>query len=196
MEQKPRATTPQKESPAENRIAVDLNKVAMKPFDPQLRRAAFSCGRSNMDRYLHESAEDQHKRSNSRIYYAVHNDQIIGYYSLAAASRNPNAISADAIKRFARILNAPCVYLGMFATHTACQRQGVGQKMMVHAMETTLRVAELIGVYALILDAVDQDVAERYRKWGFEYFIEGKAEYKMYIPLGTIRSAVQRAAKK
>jgi GNAT superfamily N-acetyltransferase len=171
---------------------IDLTKVEIKPFDRKLRRAAFSCGRDNMDNFLKKSAEDQHKKFRQRVYYAVYENQIVGYYTLSAASRDPNHISEEAIKLFGqKILNAPCVYLGMFATDTPYQRQGVGRKMMVHAMETTLRVAELIGVYALILDAADAEVAERYQKWGFDYFIEGRAEYKMYIPLGTIKSAIR-----
>lgn len=168
----------------------DLSKVEIKPFDPRLRRAAFSCGRTNMDNFLKKSAPDQHKKSSCRTYLAVSNDEIVGYYTLSAASRDPNILSEEAIKRFGVILSAPCVYLGMFATDSKFQRRGIGQKMMVHAMEITAKVSELVGVYALILDAADAEVAERYEKWGFEYFVEGKAEYKMYMPLGTIKSAI------
>jgi hypothetical protein len=189
QERPPRPAAASSETDPQNKI--DLARVEIKPFDRKLRRAAFSCGRDNMDNFLKKSAEDQHKKFRQRVYYAVYENQIVGYYTLSAASRDPNHISDEAIKLFGLILNAPCVYLGLFATDIPCQRQGVGRKMMVHAMEMTAKAAEFIGVYALILDAADAEVAERYRKWGFEYFIKGKAEYRMYIPLGTIKSGLQ-----
>ena len=63
--------------------------------------------------------------------------------------------------------------------------------MMVHAMRQTLAVAEIVGVYALTLDAIDEDMARRYNKWGFDYFEPG--QLWMYIPLPTIRAAIQAA---
>jgi GNAT superfamily N-acetyltransferase len=142
-----------------------------------------------MDKFLRESAHDQHRKFRNRVYLATLDGKTIGYYTLSAASREPEKISPEAEKLFARIKSAPCIYLGMFAVDSKFQRNGVGRKMMVHAMETTLSAAEIVGVYALILDGADAEVSERYKKWGFEYFIEGKAEFKMYIPIVTMQSA-------
>jgi hypothetical protein len=62
---------------------------------------------------------------------------------------------------------------------------------MLHAMKKTLEVSDLIGIYALTLTAIDSDTANRYAKWGFVPFIEG--ELDMFIPLGTIRTALTAA---
>ena len=179
------------EEPKKSKI--DLREITIKPFDPKPRRAAFSCGQPNIDNFLRKSAEDQHKKYQCRVYYAVHGDKIVGFYSLAAASRDPRIVSEGALKKFERILSTPCIYLGMIGVQSELQDCGIGKLLMIHAMETTLKVADLIGVYALILDARNAEVAARYQKWGFEFFIEG--ELAMYIPLGTMRNAVQPPAK-
>ncbi len=60
--------------------------------------------------------------------------------------------------------------------------------MMLDAMNKTLEIAERCGVYAMILDAVDAEKAEFYRKLGFYFFLEG--ELSMFMPLSEIRAAL------
>jgi hypothetical protein len=73
---------------------------------------------------------------------------------------------------------------------------GVGKKLMIHAMETTVQVAELVGIYALILQAADKPLGKRYKKWGFEYFLgeEEKPQPNMFIALETIKKAKAKTA--
>jgi len=92
---------------------------------------------------------------------------------------------------FERVKVAPCIYLSMIGVDKQFQGKGIGKTLMVDAMRTTLRVAEMVGVYALILDALDKEVAKRYERWGFEYFIEGAL--RMYIPLSQIREAAAQS---
>jgi GNAT superfamily N-acetyltransferase len=117
---------------------VALERVTIGSFDKTIRREPFTCGHVRIDNFLKHSAEDQHRKSYNRVYYAVYEEQLAGYYSLAAASRDPRHISLDAVKRFAAILSAPCVYLGMLAVDKELQGCGIGKKLMVHAMERTL----------------------------------------------------------
>jgi len=78
----------------------------------------------------------------------------------------------------------------MIGVQEDCQGSGVGKLLMLHAMGKTLMVADLIGLYALTLDADNNDLAEKYKRWGFEFFVEG--ELAMYMPIGTIRDALGR----
>jgi len=74
----------------------------------------------------------------------------------------------------------------MIGVQEEYQGCGLGRLFMLHAMKKTLEVADLVGLYALTLDALDDEVAARYQRWGFEKFIEG--ELSMFIPVPTIRS--------
>jgi len=175
--------------------AIHLDNIKIGHFDSSIRRNSFSCGRVNIDNFLKKSAPNQHKKCHSRVYYALLGDQLIGYYCLAAASRPPLEMSEEAAEFFARINNVPCLYLGMIAVQKEFQGNGIGKKLMVHAMETTARVSDLVGIYALILQAADQEVAGRYAKWGFAYFTgeESKNQPNMFIALATIKKALQSA---
>jgi GNAT superfamily N-acetyltransferase len=78
----------------------------------------------------------------------------------------------------------------MIATLERLQGNGIGKVLMLHAFAQTLRVAEHAGVYALTLEAIDEEKAATYKRWGFERFIEG--ELLMYIPLATVRTVLSQ----
>jgi GNAT superfamily N-acetyltransferase len=120
---------------------------------------------------------------------------LAGFCSLAAASRNAVLISEQAIEYFERISHAPCIYLGMLGVHEKWQGNGIAKKLMIHAMEATVQVAELVGIYALILQAGDADLAKMYKKWGFTYFLveEEKPQPNMFIALETIKKGAAEA---
>jgi GNAT superfamily N-acetyltransferase len=61
----------------------------------------------------------------------------------------------------------------MIATLKRLQGNGIGKILMLHAFAQTLRVAEYAGVYALTLEAINEEKASTYHRWGFERFIQG-----------------------
>ena len=120
-----------------------------------------------------------------RVYDAHLDGTLVGFYYLVASSNPPDMVSEEAAEKFGRVKAAPCVYLGMVGTHAEYQRNGIGRVLMLDAMTITLKVAEYVGLYALTLEAINQEKADLYRRWGFQYFIDG--ELKMFMPIGTIR---------
>ena len=176
--------------PDTSKTKIDLDKVVIGPLDPQTDRAAFCCGHKSIDNFCKINAKKQNASNRVRAYDAIYDGKLIGYYYLVASAQLPEKISAEALEKFGRVKAAPCVYLGMIGVNQDCQGSGVGKVLMLHAMRNTLRVADIIGLYALTLDADNKDVAARYQKWGFEFFVEG--ELAMYIPIGTIRDAIRR----
>jgi GNAT superfamily N-acetyltransferase len=135
---------------------------------------------------------DQRKKSHCRVYYAVLDGTLAGFYSLAAASRNAELISKQAIEYFERISHAPCLYLGMIGVQEKWQANGIGKKLMIHAMETTAQVAELVGIYALILQAADAEVGKRYKKWDLN---TSWAKKKSLSQMCSLRSIPSRRLK-
>ena len=172
--------------------AVTLSEVEIKPLDPTMDRAAFYCGNKRIDNFFRNNARDQHSINRVRVYVAAYKSQPIGYYYLVAASNIPETVSAEAVKKFGRVNSTPCVYLGMIGVCEDYSGSGVGKTLMIHAMKKTLEVADLVGLYALTLDAVDEHIAKRYERWGFKRFIAG--ELAMYIPITTIRKALEISA--
>jgi len=108
-----------------------------------------------------------------------------------ASTHPPETVSKEAIEKFGRVNSTPCVYLGMIGVNGDHQGSGVGRLLMLHAMKKTLEVADLVGIYALTLTAIDQSTAERYKRWNFVPFSEG--ELDMFVPLTTIKQALTDA---
>lgn len=177
--------------PDTSKTKIDLAKVVIGPLDPTTDRAAFCCGHQKIDNFCKNNAKKQNASNRVRAYDAIYEGRLIGYYYLVASTHLPEELSAEANEKFGRVKAAPCVYLGMIGVNEDCQEAGVGKLLMVHAMRNTLRVADIIGLYALTLHADNERVAKKYKAWGFDFFIEGDSDLAMYIAIGTIRDAVQ-----
>jgi GNAT superfamily N-acetyltransferase len=173
---------------------VDLAKVTIGPLDPQTDRAAFCCGHDKINNFCRNNAKKQNAVNRVRVYDAHYEGELIGYYYLVASTHLPDVLSKEAAEKFGRVHKAPCIYLGMIGVRTDCKKNGVGKLLMLHAMQNTMRVADIVGVYALTLHADDDVLAAQYKRWGFESFIEdGDGERAMYMPLGTLRDALEPA---
>jgi GNAT superfamily N-acetyltransferase len=167
---------------------IDLSKLKIQPLDTKMDRAAFYCGEPELDDFFRDHAADHHQRYFARVYTAIYENQIVGYYWLVAQSHFPGKISQEALSKLERVSFAPCIYLGMIATHKSLQGQKIGKALMTHAFAQTLAAADHVGVYALTLEALNEEKAATYQRWGFKPFIEG--ELLMYIPLATIRAVL------
>lgn len=163
---------------------LDLNEVSINPLDPAMGRAGFSCGNATIDNFFRNNARRQHQAHQARVYVAAYNGFPIGYYYLVVKSSLPEELGESAERKFERAGSVPTIYLGMIGVSSQYQRCGLGRLLMLDAMRNTLRVADLAGVYALTLDALNEDVAKLYERWGFKRFIE--EGLSMYIALPTI----------
>ncbi|WP_438816432.1 GNAT family N-acetyltransferase [Taklimakanibacter lacteus] len=97
----------------------------------------------------------------------VHEDQhVIGYYGLA-----PTAVIPATLPRSVRTGQppdpVPCLLLGQLATDQRWTGQGIGTSLLKHALQRCVTAAGLIGGRALIVNAVDVEAAEFWRRRGF-----------------------------
>ena len=168
--------------------AIELTDVEIQPLDDSISRAAFCCGVDKIDNFCRQNARQHHSTDRARVYLACHKGKLVGFYYLVVSSAAAGQISDEAGEKFSRVLVAPLVYLGMIGVDQSAKKCGVGKLLMLHAMQTTLRIADLAGVYALTLDARDSTVAPFYEALGFSYFKEG--ELKMFYPVREIRAAL------
>lgn len=58
--------------------------------------------------------------------------------------------------------------LGQLATDTAWAGLGIGTGLVKHALQRCVQAASLIGGRALMVNAVDEEAAEFWRRRGFE----------------------------
>ncbi|ODN72012.1 GNAT family N-acetyltransferase [Methylobrevis pamukkalensis] len=149
-------------------------------------RKGFSCGVPPLDRYLKEQAGQDIKRRAALCYIAhePESDRIAGYYTLSAGDVALQDIPDDVARRLPRYPVVPVARVGRLAIDTEFQGKRLGAAMLWDAAQKAMR-AEL-GVFALAVDAKDEQAAAFYRHSGFIALQPNSL--RLFLPLQTIAS--------
>lgn len=149
-------------------------------------RSNFDCGVGLLNDWFLQTA-NQHQRKNlSRTYVAILPDDpqcVVGHYALAATS-----IETDGMPGRQRLpRNVSAVLLARLAVDRNHKGRGVGEYLLAHALDTVLTTAAAVGVQYVVVDALDDNAAGFYRKYGFQPFTS--APRRLVLPIATIMQA-------
>ncbi len=64
----------------------------------------------------------------------------------------------------------PVILLGQLAVDAAYQGRGLGADLLIDAGTRSLAAAKVIGARAIIVQALDDQAARFYQRWGFRPF--------------------------
>ncbi len=152
-------------------------------------RAAFSCGKLALDAFITRFATQYEKRELARTFVLVADTgpSVLGYYSLAASSASFESLPPDLSQRLPHH-PIPAVLLARLAVDQSAHRQGHGTRLLRDAVIRILSIADAIGVYLLVVDAIDEEAAEFYERFGFARF--GDQPDRLFISIETLRKLV------
>lgn len=139
---------------------------APRPIESGDDTSAFSCGDSALDEWLKRYALVNHNAGAAKVYVALREGQIVGYYALAAAS----IMRADATERAGKAMPQPipAILIGRLAVSQKEQGHGLGKHLLRDAITRTLGAAEAIGVRVLLVHCASEDARNFYLNFGFE----------------------------
>lgn len=130
-------------------------------------RDNFSCGKPELDRYLREQATQDMRRRVASCFVALdENDEVAGYYTLAATSLVFDQLSEERAKRLPRYPAVPAVLLGRLAVALTHQGRRLGGALVADALLRASR-SEVMA-FAMVVDAKDAAAARFYAHLGFE----------------------------
>lgn len=130
-------------------------------------RSRFDCGSPELDRYLRERAMQDMRRRVTLCFVAVDQDEeVAGFFTLAATSLPVDQLSAERAKRLPRYPVVPAVLLGRLAVALAHQGRQLGGALVADAILRASRSEAM--AYAMIVDAKDDSAARFYAHLGFE----------------------------
>jgi len=126
---------------------------------------AFACGEAMLDDWLRRRAMPNQLRGVSRTYVVTRDNQVVGYYSLAAG-----AIAVEgAPGRVRRNVPdpIPMAVLGRLAIDRGQQGRGLGRLLLRDAILRTRQAAETIGIRGLLVHALSPAAKRFYETSGF-----------------------------
>lgn len=145
-------------------------QLSITKLSPHHNIADFETTDAKLTAYLKENARQHVRKSISQVYVIAADEnptKVLGYFSITP--RAPVATVVLPMEYQKRLPHTvPAYTLGRLAVATGFQRQGIGEAMLVHAMELVLQAARSVGGWGMFVDAKDQDAAEYYRQFDFK----------------------------
>lgn len=128
--------------------------------------SAFDCGEPALDDYLRSRALANHVEGASRCYVTRRDGRVVGFYALASASVERRA-TAGAVRRNMPD-PIPVILLSRLAVDRSEQNIGLGKHLLRDAITRSVQAADLIGVRALLVHAINEDARSFYAAHGFD----------------------------
>jgi GNAT superfamily N-acetyltransferase len=173
-------------------------RFRIEPFDPKSHdRTAFSCGVDQLDNFLKRTARKHQKGDFTRVWVAVWppDQSVLGYYAINAHGIEAGDLPETLRKRAPRHGQLGAAYLSMIAADAEVQGQGLGRLLLADALKRVAAVSSDIGIFAVVLDVLDDgdtDAIEKrrrfYERFGFIFF--PSQPLRMFLPVQTIRDAL------
>ena len=147
-------------------IKLELSDV--EKFDASFDVSTFKSGKDALDEWLRRYALVNQKSDSAKTYIVHREKRVVGYYSLAA-----NCIATmDASRRAGagqpQKGTVPVIILGRFAVDISEQGKGLGEALLKNALLRCEQAADSIGVRAVLVHALDEEVRGFYEKYDFE----------------------------
>jgi hypothetical protein len=149
-------------------------------------RATFDCGNTSLNNFLRHQARQNMDRNVGVTHVVVEaagDTKILGYYTLVTRTIDRDIIPAKGLP------SGPIgvVLLGRLAVDIAAQRRGLGKRMLLRSMKQTLSAATEVGIFALVVNAIDESAKDWYLglDWGFEQLLDDP--YHFYISIKTLQ---------
>jgi predicted N-acetyltransferase YhbS len=154
--------------------------VEVSAFHRRFDRSSFSCGKPDLDNWLKTQVRQQERINNTRTFLAVENSKVIGYYATTAYRLGLDE-AAEMYGTGRRAYPIPAVLLARLAVDARYQGQGVGSRLLVHALGQVAEASRHIGFEVVVVHAIDKDVVTFYAQRGFIQFQENDLHLFMSV---------------
>ncbi len=151
----------------------------------------FSCGYDMLDNYIQRQANQDVKRDLSACFVLCELGQtdLIGYYTLSSGSINRDDFPENLARKLPpSYQNLPTILLGRLAIDNNYKGNGLGEFILMDAMNRCIEISINLGTLAIIVDPIDEMAVAFYTKYGF---IKLPGTGKMFIPIKTIKESIQ-----
>ena len=127
----------------------------------------FDCGQEDLDRFLKRFALPNQAANAAQTYVTCRANRVVGYYSLAVGSVQPEESPKRTLKGLARH-PVPVMMLARLAVDRFEQGAGIGKALLKDSLLRTAQAADIAGIRALVVHAKDDAARRWYEQFDFE----------------------------
>ncbi len=152
----------------------------MRDFSSLLvRHSPFDCGEPALDAWLRSQASQQGRRNNARTMIAADEAEarVAGYVTSLTYELAPD--ESEGLDGRSRRYPVPAVLLARLAVDRDDQGKGIGRLLLADALRRIERASHDIGFEIVVVDALHEDAACFYLKYGFRRFVDH--ELKLFL---------------
>jgi len=159
------------------------------PITRALSKAPFDCGNTSLNEFLRLYALKNDKLSIGKTFIGLVDEEYVGgYLTISTAKITTEDLPEEVRKKLPRY-PVPAFRIGRLAVDKKYQGVGLGRKLLNHALRKAVEVSDGVGLYAVLVDAIDETAKAFYEKYGFISF---EAEpLILFLPIATIKAALQ-----
>ncbi len=170
--------------------SVEKRRWVFEPLDKNKHnRAAFSCGKEPLDRYIREQAnQDLQKKVAAVMVLTCDGSTIAGYYTLSQYSVDAGALPQKTVKKLGlpKYPELPATLLGRLARSSQFRGQKLGELLLMEALRRSLEQSRFIASMAAVVDAKDAEAREFYLGYGFIELSDHPQ--RLFLPMKTIEA--------
>lgn len=128
----------------------------------------FDCGIEELIEYIKKYARQSQDRGLATTFTIISqiDKKVIGYYSLTLSKIEKEELSLEKQKGLPNC-EIGVILLGKLARTLSEKGSGLGEKLILDAMHRVYKISEEIGIYGLIVDAINEKAKIFYKKYGF-----------------------------
>jgi GNAT superfamily N-acetyltransferase len=161
--------------------------LSPRPIAAGDRISTFHCGQTSLDEWLRNRAIGNEKAGVSRTMVSATRDgRVAGYYCLSASSLVRDDGPPDLAAGMPTVI--PVVLLGRLAVDEEFHGRGLGASLLQHATNRALEAGETIGIRAMLVHALTDDVVPFYERFGFTRFPDHK--HTLYLLMKDARATL------
>lgn len=134
-------------------------------IDPEDKLESFDSGSPVLDHWLKKRALANEAGGASRTYVVCEKKRVVAFYSLAVGAVEVGKATGKTRRNMPDPV--PVMVLARLAVDREFQNRGLGRGMIKDAVLRTLQAAEIGGIRAILVHALDEEAKSFYQRHGF-----------------------------